>query len=395
LDANDNLIIGALAYFFEAGTSTPMSVYSSAGLGSANEHPHPVVADGNARWPQVFFDDTDPDPDNPLVHGRQFYRVRVTDASGVLIYDDDGVPIIGTTPGEGGGGGVPVDQTALAKTGDVKMKFCGATDPADEGWVRCNGGTISKFGAGGSELDSDATQTLYSYLWNKFSFPTNDVICKVLGAGGHHGASAIADFNNGIKLTLPDMRGRAPFGIDIMGIESGGAGIGANLIAPGYVDTVVLPGPGITTARDTCGAVGGDDEIALATAQMPAHSHNANGVPLWAGPTPPATVALPALTAPNHSHPLRTSASDGDDIISGNGGVTLSTAAALTEPAWDGPPGIGVPDDIIGHQLGGAGPLTITGNTGLTGGTNAVPAGNASAHENMPPFFLIQFQIKL
>ena len=72
----------------------------------------------------------------------QFYRVRVTDAGGVLIYDDDSVPIIGQA--ESGGGGpvpVPIDENGLAKTGDVKVRFDNA---ALAGWVRMNGRTIGK-----------------------------------------------------------------------------------------------------------------------------------------------------------------------------------------------------------------------------------------------------------
>jgi len=356
-----------------------MPVYSSAGLGDANEHPHPVAADGNARWPQVFFDDTPPasPPAPPDTPGRRFYRVRVTDAAGVLIYDDDSVPIIGTVSGEGGGGGggVPVDQNALAKTGDVKMKFARAADPADAGWVRCNGGTISKAGAGGSELADASTQKLYEYLWNSHS----DLICPVTGG---RGTTALDDFNAINKpIALPDMRGRAPFGVDKMGSAAS-----ANLIAAAYVDT---PIPGPDDKRDTVGAAGGEDDIALATAQMPAHSHDATGVPAGPGGTPPAKVALKAS---NHGHPLRTSAtSTSTNPIDGLGGVALSLDSVSTPPTNTAL----VPTDLFGKQLGGSGDIAITGNTGSAGGPAGAVAGVSSAHENMPPFMLIQFQIKL
>jgi microcystin-dependent protein len=378
LDQNDNLIIGALAYFYEATTSTPMSVYSSADLGTPNVHTHPVVADGNARWPQVFFDDTDPDPDDPLVSGRRFYDVKVTDAAGVLIYYDRSVPIIGTVTGEGGGGGggVPVDQNALAKTGDVKMKFCRAADPADAGWVRMNGGTISKGGSGGTEFADASTQDLFVHL-----YAHGELICPVAGRTGN----ALTDFNAGLKLTLPDMRGRAPFGVDAMGNGAPSTGVGSNLIAPAYVDTPI-PAPGI--ARDTVGAVGGEDDIALATAQMPAHSHTATGVPVDG-----AIPAKPALKAPNHGHPWQASLNAGSSSEGDGGGLMIaqdSAGPASIQDAYTG-----APSNILGREIGGSGDINITGNTGLTGGTNAIPAGNASAHENMPPFMLIQFQIKL
>jgi microcystin-dependent protein len=369
--------VGALAYFFEAGTSTPMPVYSSADLGTANVHPHPVVADGNARWPQVFFDDTDYAPDDPLVSGRRFYDVKVTDAAGVLIYYDKSVPIIGTVTGEGGGGGgVPVDQNALAQTGDMKMKFCAANDPADAGWVRCNGGTISKDGGGGSELASAATQGLFEYLWNKHG----DIICPVVGG---RGGTAITDFNAGRKLTLPDMRGRAPFGIDVMGNAS------ANRIAATYIDTAS------PATRDTVGAIGGDDDIALTTAQMPAHSHDATGVPAWAGPTPPATAAKLKLQAPAHTHLLVA------DVASLGAGLTNTNHISVDRHGEGEESYVlrGESPPLVIPTLGlsaPTGPLDITGNTGLTGGpTPPLYAGNASAHENMPPFLLITFQIKL
>ena len=67
------LVPGALAYFYEAGTATPLSTYTDYTLGTA--HAHPVVADGNGRFPAVY---TTSD-----------YKVKITDASGVEIYSQD------------------------------------------------------------------------------------------------------------------------------------------------------------------------------------------------------------------------------------------------------------------------------------------------------------------
>jgi microcystin-dependent protein len=280
-----------------------------------------------------------------------------------------------TGEGGGGGGGVPVDQNALAQTGDMKMKFCAANDPADAGWVRCNGGTISKDGGGGSELASAATQGLFEYLWNKHG----DIICPVVGG---RGGTAIADFSAGRKLTLPDMRGRAPFGIDVMGNAS------ANRIAATYIDTAA------PATRDTVGANGGDDDIALTTAQMPAHSHDATGVPAWAGPTPPATVTKAPLRAPAHTHFLAADVSSAGVALTASNHIARERQSEGEENyalRAETPPAV-VPTLGLSSPVG---PLDITGNTGLAGGTGLVPAGNASAHENMPPFILIQFQIKL
>ncbi len=43
---------GALAYFFEAGTTTPRATYQDADL--TTPHAHPVVADAYGRFPAVF-----------------------------------------------------------------------------------------------------------------------------------------------------------------------------------------------------------------------------------------------------------------------------------------------------------------------------------------------------
>jgi len=375
--------VGALAYFFEAGTSTPLTVYSSATLGEVNEHPHPVVADGNARWPQVFFDDvTDIDPVTPGVQVRQYYRVRVTDAGGALIYDDDSVPIIGQGTGEGGGPApVPVDQNALFKTGDVKLWFAAAppaTVPA--GWVRMNGGAIGAAGCPGAGERAHAdTERLYVFLWNNH----NDIICPV--AGGRHG-TALEDFNAPRALTLPDMRGRAPFGIDVMGNSSSGR------IAPAYVDTA------IASKENIVGAAGGDDAIALTTDQIPAHSHGATGVPAEVGP--PAVAAKAALKAADHGHPARYVNQDSLGGTNTEGGLVANSAETqINKPAYLGkvapPPASPLLDEVLGHQIGGSGELAITGNTSLAGGPVGALTGVSSGHENMPPFMLFTFLIKL
>ena len=50
--ADDIRADGAQAFFFQGGTTTPLSVYADAGESDA--HPHPVLADANGRWPDVF-----------------------------------------------------------------------------------------------------------------------------------------------------------------------------------------------------------------------------------------------------------------------------------------------------------------------------------------------------
>lgn len=69
------LIPGARAYFYEAGTSTLLSVYTEYTLTTA--HANPVIADSAGRFPAIYYDPNDD------------YKVKVTDASDVEIYSQD------------------------------------------------------------------------------------------------------------------------------------------------------------------------------------------------------------------------------------------------------------------------------------------------------------------
>src|SRR4051812_43121014 len=51
-DNNDDRAVGTLVYFFDAGTSTPKTVYQDSGESTA--HAFPVVTDGNGRWPAIY-----------------------------------------------------------------------------------------------------------------------------------------------------------------------------------------------------------------------------------------------------------------------------------------------------------------------------------------------------
>src|SRR4051812_8708199 len=51
-DNNDDRAVGALVYFFDAGTSTPKTVYQDSDESTAHEYP--VETDGNGRWPAIY-----------------------------------------------------------------------------------------------------------------------------------------------------------------------------------------------------------------------------------------------------------------------------------------------------------------------------------------------------
>jgi microcystin-dependent protein len=225
-----------------------------------------------------------------------------------------------------------------------------------------NGLTISDeahggVGGGGTERARADTYNLFDFLWRNH----NDTICPVIGG---RGADSLADFTAGKQLTLPDMRGRAPFGIDGMGrvMPAGSSG----RIADAFIDTVLPAGK-----SDVVGVAGGDDDIALTTAQIPAHSH-------------PATGHATPLKAANHGHPARYNNVDGTSgSVTNAGSFRVSDAPRANFIAYTG-----TPDDTLGHQIGGSGEVAITGNTGNN-------TGGGGAHENMPPFMLFMFLIKL
>ena len=79
-DVNGDPMSGAKLYLYQANTSTPVTSYSDFGLTSAQ--PWPLVADSTGRIPAFWLDDGD-------------YRVRLTDADDVVVFDELDVTAIG------------------------------------------------------------------------------------------------------------------------------------------------------------------------------------------------------------------------------------------------------------------------------------------------------------
>lgn len=89
------------------------------------------------------------------------------------------------------------------------MMMFGATT-APTGWVRANGRTIGNASSAATERANADTASLYSFLWTNYS----DSVCAVSSG---RGASAAADYAANKTIGLPDLRGRAFFGLDDMG----------------------------------------------------------------------------------------------------------------------------------------------------------------------------------
>ena len=216
VDANGQPLSGALFYTFQAGTvSAPQNTYQDFGLTLPN--PWPLQADTTGRIPNFYMQD-----------GQT--HARLTTAQGVVVFDIPQMQVVGPSSGGGTGGGTSVDPTTVATTGDIKWR---ATNEVLTGWVKANGQTIGNPTSGASQRANADTQNLYSYLWTNCI----DAHCPVIGG---RGPSAIADFNGGKQITLPDLRSRIPFGLDDMGAVAAGRLQPGNMVGPG--DTPTTPG---------------------------------------------------------------------------------------------------------------------------------------------------------
>ena len=245
-DLNGRPLAGALLYIYQVGTvATPQDSFQDFGL--TLPYPWPLRADQFGRIPMFY-----------LANGQ--VHARLTDASGVVQFDYPNLQVIGPSSGGGGGGG-GVDATTVFSSGDFKWR---PTSEALVGWVKANGQSIGTSGCiGCTGRTNTDTQSLYSYLWTNCT----DAHCPVVGG---RGATALADFNALKPLTLPDLRGRAPVGLDDMGAA------GAGRILPGNVTS------GGGDNQTTPAATGGAANHSLALLELAAHTHS--------------------LTDPGHSH---------------------------------------------------------------------------------------------
>lgn len=244
-DIDGSPLAGAMLYFFQVGTvATLQNSYQDYGLTLLN--PNPLVADQYGRIPMFYLADGQ-------VH------VRLTDATGVAIFDYPTMQVIGPSSGGGGGGG-SIDPTTIASTGDFKWR---PTTETLTGWVKANSLTIGNATSGASQRANADTQALFVYLWTNFS----NAHCPVSGG---RGASALSDFTGSKTIGVPDLRARSPFGLDDMGAGTAGRLLASNVTSGG--------GDGVTTPS----ATGGEANHTLVLAEAPngqftfndaAHSH--------------------------------------------------------------------------------------------------------------------------
>lgn len=265
IDPNDGLpIIGAKAYFYVGGTSTPLPVFTTAAL--TVPHEHPLTTDANGRWPAVFMTESGT------------FRIRLTTAAGADLFEADNEPVLFTPPPAAG---TPdFDVTGVATTGFLQL-YWGSSAPT--GWLLCNGRTLGSTASGAAYANENA-EALFLHLW-----PTPS-----LTVSGGRGTSAAADWTANKTITTPDSRGRVLAGLDQMGAASAA---------------------GRMTGFTTLGESRGEETVTLTSDQIPAHTHSGTTDPTSHDHDMPFSES--GLTA----------ALSGGGVVSGVSGVDTSTSA--------------------------------------------------------------------
>jgi hypothetical protein len=363
VDQDGRPLAGGLLYFFAAGTTTPQLAFQDSAL--TLPLPNPIVLDAAGRIPMFY-----------LADGT--IKIRLTDENGVTVIAADQLLVIG--PSSGGGGGGSVDPTTIMATGDMKARYGTGTLT---GFVRCNSLSISKSGAGGVERANDDCQALFEYLW-QFSNIT-------LNTG--KGASANADWLAGRQLFLPDLRGRAMFGMDDMGAPAAG-----RLTTAGFgVSGTVIGNTG--AAAET---------VTLVQAHLPPHAHGQQGS--FGGSfttgansvdhTHSTFVSLSGntggMSANNpHSHSYNQSNSGNFGAQAGAGGsvnqgLNASTVGSTDidhTHSWSGSGNFGSGGVSQNHTHNGSVSIAISGNTTSVGSSTPI--------SRIPPGMVITYYIKL
>jgi hypothetical protein len=293
-------LIGGLLYTYAVGTVNAVQLsYQDTGLTIPN--PWPLVLDANGRVPPFYLA-------NGSVHA------RLTDSGGVTQFDYPNLLVVG--PSSGGGGGGSVDPTTIASTGDIKFR---ATGEFVTGWVKLNGQTIGGAASGASGLASATALNLFTYLWANCT----QSHCPV--SSGSRGASALADYNASYTIQLPDLRGRAPWGLDDMGNTASGRLL-AGQITSGGGDTVTTPA-----------ASGGASTTTLTLGQLPTFTPSGTisgtiaNVWILSG-------ANPVSNAPNNTYTFSPSNINGSSFaFTGNpigSGQAANTVSPLLLGSW-------------------------------------------------------------
>ena len=282
-DLNGRPLAGALLYIYQVGTvATPQNSFQDFGL--TLPYPWPLRADQLGRIPMFY-----------LANGQ--VHARLTDASGVVqvrLSEPAGDRPSLRRPVQGWGWQGSVDPTTVFGPGDFKWR---PTSEALVGWVKANGQSIGTAGCiGCTGRTNTDTQPLYIYLWANCT----NAHCPV---GTGRGSSAMADFNALKPLTLPDLRGRAPMGLDDMGAAGAGRLLPSNVTSGGGDNQMT---PGARTAWRTIPSCSPNSPRMLTRSPIPAVTTHHFGTPATFQNSKPAVAARHDRQQGRHSRPART-----------------------------------------------------------------------------------------
>jgi len=367
--------VGAKIYVYNAGGNTPRACYSDGVSGAL--HSWPLLSDSNACIPAFWVGDGD-------------IKIVITTADSQVIRSVDNIPIVSSAGGGGGGGETPPAT-------DIPAGFImpGHMDGPVTGWVRANGKSIGKAGSGATERANADCYDLFVKLWLEDSN---------LSVTAGRGASADADWNAGKMLSLPDYRGRALIGLDDMGSTA------ANRLS-GVAYTL-----GNAT---TLGSTGGAPTVTLSLGQMPVHAHTGT-----ASASGEHTHTNTVSSAGNHNHASANTSTTGEHthgitdaghshsenkVISVNTGAYSAGAFAAVGSLSSGlasttsnSTGIVINnngshfhsvsmDDAGSHNH----TVTLANSPTHTHTVTIANSGSGESHNNMQPFVLLTYYIKL
>lgn len=217
---------------FQAGTiSTRQNAFRESSL--VNPYSNPIILESDARIPHLWLADGG-------------IKIRLSDTTGVVQFEADNLPVIGSS---GGGGGVDTtDPNSIFSTG---MPLWMPSTGTKAGWVRLNARTIGPAASGATERANADCEQLFLHFWNNFT----DAMCPVSTG---RGANAAADWAAATKtIGTLDMRGRGAFGVADMGNSA------INRIKTTYFDT----GSNIIG-----GSPAGQDDLAIVQGNIPSYT---------------------------------------------------------------------------------------------------------------------------
>jgi hypothetical protein len=211
------------------------------------------------------------------------------------------------------------DVSKRSPRGTVLYGLYGATAP--EGTLWLNGTTFGNAASGASQRANADTWLIYDHFWTKLgATPT-----------GGRGATALADFNAGKPMPLPNFAGRAPFALD----NNGGIA-SANVLAPGAGANSTVRGAVVGQSTEAAGVnVSGTIFVGGSATGSLGVSGSTGGSVSGQSQTSNGSGSVFDYTTHAHSHNISGTAS-GTLTVSANGGNSMSGA---TVAVTNVPPG--------------------------------------------------------